>query len=106
MGAAPLRKIAMSPTPAKPATATATATATTPTPTPAATSQAKVTDRYAPPPRSSAKIAFDHVKGMGGGPARAKLIDDNVESWAARWDILKNTNEPIDSVYFSLERDP
>lgn len=50
------------------------------------------------------KIAFDELD----HPfcrAKVRLLDENVESWYARWYIMQNAKESIETTYFILEHD-
>lgn len=57
------------------------------------------------PPAGSLRETFDGLKTIGGGPAQAQLLQDNLDSWNARWEMLEGAKTSIDSVYFSLEKD-
>lgn len=60
----------------------------------------------APPPVSTTvAIAFDAIKAPG-GPAKARILDDGLDAWNARMDILENAKTSIDASYFILEKDP
>lgn len=53
----------------------------------------------------SLRETFDGLQTIGGGPAQAQLLQDNLDSWNARWEMLEGAKTSIDSVYFSLEKD-
>ena len=60
----------------------------------------------APPPVSTTvAVAFDNIKAPG-GPARARILDDGLDAWNARMDIIANAKTSIDSSYFIVEKDP
>lgn len=49
---------------------------------------------------------FHSLKTIGGGPAQATLLTDNLQSWNARWEMLESAKTSIDSTYFIVEKDP
>lgn len=55
---------------------------------------------------SSLSAAFDGLKTIGGGPAEARLLEDNLDAWNARWSALESATSSIHTSYFSLEKDP
>ncbi len=60
----------------------------------------------APPPVSATvAIAFDSIKAPG-GPAKARILDDGLDAWNARMDLIENAKTSIDSSYFIVEKDP
>ena len=60
----------------------------------------------APPPVSaSVAVAFDAIKAPG-GPAKARILDDGLDAWNARMDLIENAKTSIDSSYFIVEKDP
>lgn len=59
-----------------------------------------------PPGTPTLGVAFDGLKTIGGGPARAELLVDNLKSWNARWSMLEGATKTIDSTYFIMEKDP
>lgn len=60
----------------------------------------------APPPVSSTiAVAFDAIKAPG-GPAKARILDDGLDSWNARMDLIENAKTSIDASYFIVEKDP
>jgi phosphatidylserine/phosphatidylglycerophosphate/cardiolipin synthase-like enzyme len=59
-----------------------------------------------PPGTPALGAAFDNLKTIGGGPARAELLVDNLKSWNARWAMLEGATKTIDSTYFIMEKDP
>ena len=60
-----------------------------------------------PPPPVSAPVAvaFDSIKAPG-GPAKARILDDGLDAWNARMDLIENAKTSIDSSYFIVEKDP
>ncbi len=50
---------------------------------------------------------FNEFEGIGTGDSmtRVRLITDNVESWYARWWVMKNAKSSIDIQYFIVEED-
>ncbi|MHB8876611.1 MAG: phospholipase D-like domain-containing protein [Myxococcaceae bacterium] len=61
----------------------------------------------APPsgPAPTLAVAFDALKAPG-GPAKARLLSDGLESWNARMDLLESAKTSIDASYFIMEKDP
>ncbi|MFH1811600.1 MAG: hypothetical protein ABIJ09_22865 [Pseudomonadota bacterium] len=51
------------------------------------------------------RATFDGLQTIGGGPAQARLLQDNLDSWNARWKMLESATMSIDTAYFSLEKD-
>lgn len=49
---------------------------------------------------------FRGLETIGGGPAEARLLEDNLDAWNARWEMLEGAKTSIDSSYFILEKDP
>lgn len=60
-----------------------------------------------PPPPVSATlaVAFDALKAPG-GPAKARILDDGLDAWNARMDLIENATSSIDASYFIVEKDP
>lgn len=54
---------------------------------------------------ASTAVAFDNLKAPG-GPAKARILDDNLDSWNARLDVIDNAKTSIDASYFIMEKDP
>ncbi len=52
----------------------------------------------------SIKSAYDDLT-LPSRNTRVRLITDNVEAWNARWYIMQNARECIDTTYFILEHD-
>ncbi|MFT3711134.1 MAG: phosphatidylserine/phosphatidylglycerophosphate/cardiolipin synthase family protein [Archangium sp.] len=50
-------------------------------------------------------VAFDSIKAPG-GPAKARILDDGLDAWNARMDMIENAKTSIDSSYFIVEKDP
>lgn len=50
-------------------------------------------------------VAFDALKAPG-GPAKARILDDGLDAWNARMDIIENAKTSIDASYFIVEKDP
>lgn len=53
----------------------------------------------------STAVAFDALKAPG-GPAKARILSDNLDSWNARLDVIENAKTSIDTSYFIMEKDP
>ena len=68
---------------------------------------AALTGITAPPPpvSSTIAIAFDSIKAPG-GPAKARILDDGLDAWNARMDLIENAKTSIDTSYFIVEKDP
>lgn len=60
-----------------------------------------------PPPavRASVAVAFDAIKAPG-GPAKARILDDGLDAWNARLDLIETAKTSIDASYFIVEKDP
>ena len=54
---------------------------------------------------STTAIAFDALKAPG-GPAKARILDDGLDAWNARMDLIENAKSSIDASYFIVEKDP
>lgn len=54
---------------------------------------------------ASTAVAFDAIKAPG-GPTKARILDDGLDAWNARLDIIENAKTSIDSSYFIVEKDP
>lgn len=69
--------------------------------------RAAALDGTAPTAKISAStaVAFDSIKAPG-GPAKARILDDGLDSWNARLDVIENAKTTIDSTYFIVEKDP
>ncbi|MGV3621200.1 MAG: phospholipase D-like domain-containing protein [Archangium sp.] len=50
-------------------------------------------------------VAFDAIKAPGGS-AKARILDDNLDAWNARLDVISNAKTSIDATYFIMEKDP
>lgn len=48
--------------------------------------------------------AFDKIHNSG-GVAKARLLDDNAESWNARWKVLESAKDTINTQYFCWDHD-
>lgn len=48
--------------------------------------------------------AFDNIHNSG-GEGKARLLDDNAESWNARWKVLESATETINTQYFCWDHD-
>lgn len=48
--------------------------------------------------------AFDSIPAPG-GPTEARVLSNGLDSWNARWDMLKGATKTIDASYFILEKD-
>jgi len=64
-----------------------------------------VIDRPVVPKPDLLREAFDGLD-LPGGPARVRLLERNMESWNARWQMMKGAEQEINTSYFSLENDP
>ncbi len=53
----------------------------------------------------SVAVAFDNLKAPG-GPAKARILDDGLDAWNARMDLIENAKTSIDSSDFIVEKDP
>jgi phosphatidylserine/phosphatidylglycerophosphate/cardiolipin synthase-like enzyme len=74
----------------------------------AAQKAAKLTgDVGAPPARApvSASVAFASIAAPG-GPTKARLLSDGLDSWNARLELIESAKTSIDTSYFILEKDP
>lgn len=65
----------------------------------------------APAPRAAEApktlgATFDALKTIGGGPAKARLLSDNLDAWNERWAQLETAKTSIDASYFIFEKDP
>lgn len=60
-----------------------------------------------PPPAvpTTVAVAFDNLKAPG-GPAKARILDDGLDAWNARMDVIENAKTSIDASYFIVEKDP
>jgi putative cardiolipin synthase len=58
-----------------------------------------------PPVSASVAVAFDSLKAPG-GPAMARILDDGLDAWNARMDLIENAKTSIDASYFIVEKDP
>lgn len=59
----------------------------------------------APPPENKElRAAFDRLVNMG-GPAKARLYDNNMEAWNARWRLMESATHTINSQYFCWDHD-
>ena len=63
---------------------------------------ARLGDAAVAGPAPKLRAAFDALPTVGGGPAQARLLSDNLDSWNARWEMLEGADESIDAVCFSL----
>jgi putative cardiolipin synthase len=74
------------------------------------------TGRAVPPPpiadpdsaagaKATVAVAFDNIKAPG-GPARARLLSDGLDSWNARMELIESAKTTLDASYFILEKDP
>lgn len=99
--AAPIAKPAAPAAVAKPNTLEASTAATDSRRTAALTGIAQPP----PPVGSTVGVAFDSLK-VPGGPAKARILDDGLDAWNARMDLIENAKTSIDSSYFIVEKDP
>ena len=52
----------------------------------------------------SLRATFDSIHNSG-GDAKARLLDDNAESWNARWKVLESATDTINTQYFCWDHD-
>lgn len=55
--------------------------------------------------KTTVGVAFDNLKAPG-GPATARILDDGLDAWNARMEMIENAKTSIDSSYFIVEKDP
>jgi phosphatidylserine/phosphatidylglycerophosphate/cardiolipin synthase-like enzyme len=55
--------------------------------------------------KATVAVAFDNIKAPG-GPARARLLSDGLDSWNARMELIESAKTTLDASYFILEKDP
>lgn len=53
----------------------------------------------------SLSAVFDSLPSSGAGPAKARVLVENPDSWNARWDLLTGAQKSLDTSYFILEKD-
>jgi phosphatidylserine/phosphatidylglycerophosphate/cardiolipin synthase-like enzyme len=56
-------------------------------------------------PAATVAVAFDRIQAPG-GPAKARLLSDGLDSWNARLDLIEGAKTSIDASYFIMEKDP
>jgi cardiolipin synthase C len=63
-------------------------------------------DNFTPSTEKSPTLreAFDKIHNAG-GEAEARLLDDNAESWNARWKVLESATDTINTQYFCWDHD-
>lgn len=112
-GAAPLPTPGKATGPAAPSAPVAPAAPVAPKPVnaleaPVGPRNTAALDGVAAPPAgvpTTVGVAFDNIKAPG-GPAKARILDDGLDAWNARMDLIENAKSSIDASYFIVEKDP